>query len=65
MYKPATNTEAIQNSRYQLDSQLYNNNGDRDQHFYKFMNFLAQMASLDEEFSERDQTSRLSRPLQE
>jgi len=59
----ATNSQAIQNLRHQLDSLLYKDGGDWDEHFSKFMGILAQLASLDEEISEKEKTSRLIRSL--
>ncbi len=58
----ATNSQAIQNPQYQLDSLLYKDGANWDEHFSKFMNILAQLASLDEEFSEKDKISRFIVP---
>ena len=43
----ATNTQAIQNLRYQLDILPYKVNDDWDEYFSKFMNLLAQLAFHD------------------
>jgi len=49
----APNTQAIKNLRHQLDSLLYKDDENWDEHFSRFMNVLAQLASLDEEFSDK------------
>ncbi len=53
----ANNTQAIQNLRHHNDNW--------DERFSKFMNLLAQLASLDEEFSGKRKTSKLVRSLPE
>ncbi len=59
----ATNSQAIQNLRHQLDSLLYKDGANWDKHFSKFLNILAQLASLYEEFNEKEKTSTLIRSL--
>ena len=58
-----TNTQAVQNLKHRLDTLLYSDGADWDEHFSKFMATLSQRASLGEEFSEKEKNSRLIRSL--
>ena len=55
----STNNQAVQNLKHRQDTKLYSDRADWDGLFSQFMATLSQLASLGEEFSEKDKTSRL------
>ena len=54
-----TNTQAVQNLKHRLEILLYSDNAEWDEYFCKFMANISLLASLREEFSEKEKTSRL------
>ena len=58
------NTQAVQNLKHRLDILLYSDGADWDEYFSKFIATLSKLASLGEEFSEKQKNCRLIRSLQ-
>ena len=56
-----TNAQVVQNLRHRLDVLLYCEGDDWDEHFSKFLATISQLTALGEEFSEKENISRLIR----